>query len=90
MKGLGAEPRNLASRLTFERGGNYPNFWVSIITPPPLTLNMRITESMESNVKINTLMMISNRITDLAEEMIRLSNFFDNIITAHEMWDEEE
>ncbi len=50
---------------------------------------MRTTESMESIVKINTLMMISNRIADLTEEMIRLSNFLDNIITSHEMEEEE-
>lgn len=35
------------------RGGNSRFFAVSIITPPLLTLNMRVTESMKSDVKIN-------------------------------------
>lgn len=35
------------------RGGNWRIFCVSIITPPLLTLNMRETESMKSDVKIN-------------------------------------
>ena len=36
-------------------GGNSRFLAVSIITPPLLTLNMRETESMDSDVKINTI-----------------------------------
>ena len=35
------------------KGGQLTNLWVSIITPPLLTLNMRVTESMKCDVKIN-------------------------------------